>query len=123
MKILIIAISMFVGGCASIPSNPCSDDGDEFAWYPNPVQIEVTKYEWEVDTTANAKARCAIEGSFNFSCLMGRIAESKTAHIVSSVSHEEAKLLRVGNLSLLEHEIKHGRGCLHSNRATEAVKK
>ncbi len=122
MKPLIPVLVALLTGCASVPSNPCQDDGDEFAWYPNPVQIHVDKYEWEVDTTANAKKRCAIEGSFNFSCLMGRIAESKTAHIVSSVSHDEAKLLRVGNLSLLEHELKHF-SCLHSKKPTGVARK
>lgn len=87
-------LMFLLSGCVTMfdPPSNCVDRGDGMCWWKNPFQIPVTKYVWEVDTVTNASTRCGYNQNFeNASCIMGRIRESGTCHIVSALTENQAK--------------------------------
>lgn len=114
MKTLLILAVLMLSGCATPSHPPCVDRGDGLCWWVNPLQIPVDKYTWEVDTTAGANKRCAYATwNHNPACMMGRLKETKTCHIVSALTAEQAKrvvtntpLMRFKPESLFCHELK-----------------
>ena len=112
--LLILAAFLMLSACATPSHPPCVDRGDGLCWWVNPLQIHVEKYTWEVDTTANANTRCGYETwNNNAACMMGRIKESKTCHIVSALTETQAQrtptntpLMRFKSTPLRCHELK-----------------
>lgn len=88
----ILAAAAALAGCAAFtPPAHCVDRGDGLCWFPAPLQIPVTKYDWEIDTTANANARCGYGMPWhNATCVMGRLRETGTCHIVSALTEDQA---------------------------------
>lgn len=111
-------------GC-SVFQNPayCIDRGDGLCWYRNPVQIETDKVVWKVDI--NASALCGYDRQFEHaSCMIGRDSETRTCHILSVLTVQQAKQTWSitpipRKQTIYEHEKEHCNGWLHTNNLNQ----